>query len=423
MNKIVLLITLFSCFQLNAQDIVAIAKQKGKVGIIDKKGNWVIQPSFETIREFDSGYAMAKQNGKWGVIDNKGTWTIQPGSFEKIDFYDSGVLIAMKAKKSFYIDVNGNTINTPKESPKLNKFSEGYARFNDGKWGYINTSGTYAITPQYEDAKDFNDGLAIVQLKGNWGMIDVSGKTIINFEFEELKPFKNDVALAKQKGMWGIISKDGSWIIKPEYEKLDVFNDDYAQATKGANQGYVKKSGEFVNQPNDLIKAWDFNDGYAMTRGANNKIGYMDKNMNVVIEPKYEKGEGWSGSYARVFSSGKWKYVNEKGEEFDIENAAKLYKHLDGLAAVKVGNNFGYIDEKCVWIIKPEYENVEDEYIYSGTANMGWNLLKSDTWKKPNRVQYGFILAKKGGNFGAIDKTGNTVIPFQFEDIRPFFEF
>jgi hypothetical protein len=35
---------------------------------------WVISPRFDDAREFQSGKAAAKQRGRWGFIDRKGEW-------------------------------------------------------------------------------------------------------------------------------------------------------------------------------------------------------------------------------------------------------------------------------------------------------------------------------------------------------------
>ncbi|MBN1460634.1 MAG: WG repeat-containing protein, partial [Armatimonadetes bacterium] len=36
----------------------------------------------------------------------------------------------------------------------------------DGKWGYIDKTGTIRIQPQFDDARDFSDGLAAVRVRG-----------------------------------------------------------------------------------------------------------------------------------------------------------------------------------------------------------------------------------------------------------------
>ena len=74
---------------------LASAKINEKWGAIDSKGNWVIQPQFDYDTVFqDNGLATNKINGKWGVHDSKGNWVIQP-QFDKIwGFWDNGLASA-----------------------------------------------------------------------------------------------------------------------------------------------------------------------------------------------------------------------------------------------------------------------------------------------------------------------------------------
>ena len=49
---------------------------------------------------------------------------------------------------------------------------------HEGRWGYIDPEGRYAINPQYDEAGDFEGGLAPVRLKDAWGYINEEGKYI-----------------------------------------------------------------------------------------------------------------------------------------------------------------------------------------------------------------------------------------------------
>jgi hypothetical protein len=52
--------------------------EDGKVGFINTKGEWAIQPSFDGVGDFSYGFAVAKSNGAWGIIDTKGKWVCEP---------------------------------------------------------------------------------------------------------------------------------------------------------------------------------------------------------------------------------------------------------------------------------------------------------------------------------------------------------
>ena len=108
-------------------------------GLIDRKGNWVVKPSFSYIRKFsDNGLAMARnQDGNWGFIDKKGNWVIQPKYAGLKDFKDG---LAMARSK--------------------------------GRWGYIDEKENWVIQPKYDHALNFSEGIAMVQTKKGWVLID-----------------------------------------------------------------------------------------------------------------------------------------------------------------------------------------------------------------------------------------------------------
>ena len=237
----------------SAQQIAAIAKKGNKVGFIDKSGNWLIEAKFDMVQAFKGDYALAKVNDKWGMIDKRGTWVI-PAKFvrlsipedgyamamlgglwvivndkgetvyknteyKKIAKLGNGMLVGYMKKTADYIDVStGEKVATPIETKSLNQFSDGLARFKEKKWGYINKSGAYNIKPEFDDAKDFKDGKAMVKSAGKWGQIDLNGAWIIPAEFEKIQGFRNGQAIAKQNGKTGIIDEKGNWIKKIVFE-------------------------------------------------------------------------------------------------------------------------------------------------------------------------------------------------------------
>lgn len=57
---------------------LAKGKKTAKFGFYNTKGEWVITPQFNGVREFKNGYAAAKEGALWGIIDMKGNWVVKP---------------------------------------------------------------------------------------------------------------------------------------------------------------------------------------------------------------------------------------------------------------------------------------------------------------------------------------------------------
>ncbi|EAI5197373.1 WG repeat-containing protein, partial [Campylobacter coli] len=67
-------------------------------------------------------------------------------------------------------------------------FSEGLAAVGlNGKWGFIDKNGEFAIKPKFDDIWDFREGLASVGLNGKIGLIDKSGKFVIEPKFDDIR--------------------------------------------------------------------------------------------------------------------------------------------------------------------------------------------------------------------------------------------
>ena len=60
------------------------------------------------------------------------------------------------------------------EGPRL------YPVVRGGKWGYIDRKGFYVIEPRFDEAKEFDGGLARVKVGTKIGYIDKAGRYVWN---------------------------------------------------------------------------------------------------------------------------------------------------------------------------------------------------------------------------------------------------
>jgi hypothetical protein len=83
----------------------------------------------------------------------------------------------------------------------------------DGKWGYIDKTGAWAIEPAgFDDARSFSEGLAAVSVDGKYGYIDKTGAWVIPLRFDGAGSFSNGLARARLGDRWGYIDKTGRLI-------------------------------------------------------------------------------------------------------------------------------------------------------------------------------------------------------------------
>ena len=133
-----------------------------------------------------------------------------------------------KAKMEAYV----SNYATPNRKPKEEKCEivnipadELTADHKDGKWGFIDTKGNFVIEPKFDDASDFSDGCAQVELDGKWGFIDTKGNFVIEPKFDYAVPFKYNLNSTKvnYNGKWGAIDRSGDWVVEPTHTKYTDF--------------------------------------------------------------------------------------------------------------------------------------------------------------------------------------------------------
>lgn len=187
---------------------VAQGEAKGKYGLIDEKGNWVIQPQYYDLNIEDNGLFLASieaNDAKWAIIDKSGKITAGPfsqykkyfsmsgtSSFSKeglmpIQDIATGLYGFMDNKGKIVIPCTYNTqaffyeriamVSTGgiKETDRFGRFT-----FNNADWKAIDASGKVLFKlPLGFIANDFSEGRCVITDGDKTGIIDTKGKFIV----------------------------------------------------------------------------------------------------------------------------------------------------------------------------------------------------------------------------------------------------
>ena len=213
-------------------------------------------------------------------------------------------------------------------------------RSADGKWGYIKQKQTYAIKPQFDDAKRFSEGLAPAALGKKFGYIDATGRFVIEPQFVFAEPFSEGRALVFPD--WGLnffgraegytlfvragyIDHTGKMVIKDRFvENAHSFSEGLAAFQAGINYtygqskwGYLDNSGNWAIQPQFDVAA-DFSEGLAavsvrVQKGDRDRWGYIDKTGTLVIPAQFDKALPFAGGLAKVKTNTGWRYLDKQG--------------------------------------------------------------------------------------------------------------
>jgi WG containing repeat len=296
------------------------------VGFIDETGKVIIEPRFETARDFSEGLAYVEAKDFKGFIDRFGKVVIRVAYRFAKDFHEGLAAVGMS------------------DEPHKND------------WGYIDRSGKLVIKQQYSFADDFSEGLAGVEVNGKYGFIDAQGTMLIPPRFDLSREvrhpgrtvssgrFVSGLACVRVEGLVGYINRKGEFVIRPQFTYAQDFSEGLAWATmKGQSKpgvlaGWIDKSGRWAVTGVDGFSFsefpqsgtysnhyldWRYSEGlvpFFIYSGDQALHGYMNRRGQVVIEPRdFEQVGPFVGGVALVVFHGNstlmedYGYINKKG--------------------------------------------------------------------------------------------------------------
>lgn len=180
----------------------------GKWGYVNRTGEWVIDPQWRQAEPFSEGRAAVETGGRWGIIDRDGNYMLEPSlraqTFQTVDGerigdapvrpYATGCAAVVGETASdppYFIDRQGRfwlrnglpEALLGEDVREFGSFSEGKAWFRiyrsglTDDYGWIDTTGSVVIAPEFVGGGAFVDGLAPAATdRDNWGFIDEAGE-------------------------------------------------------------------------------------------------------------------------------------------------------------------------------------------------------------------------------------------------------
>ena len=124
---------------------------KGKWGVMDRTGAYVIAPQYERIYPLSEGLFAVRLNDQWGFIDGAGGAVIPP-TYDQVVSFGEGAASVCKDGTWHVIDKDGKDILIlPDGVTDLGPFAAGLMPVRVGKlWGYMNHAGDFVVAPAYD---------------------------------------------------------------------------------------------------------------------------------------------------------------------------------------------------------------------------------------------------------------------------------
>lgn len=332
----------------------------GKYGFINREGLQVIPAVYQEVMPFNEGLAVVASEGKYGVIDRKGATQI-PFDYDAISDFINGIAIVEKEGKMGLIQRNGHLV-LKCEFEDLGMISDGLIYGSTGgKYGYYDAMGRERIMQKYDDAFDFNEGIAKVEIYGLQAFIDIYDIFVAQPAYSEIELFSDSLFVFKDDELIGLMDRLAKVVVPAKYDEIGPLHNGMAIAAIDGEVVYLNEFGEIIIQDDfqvypNFISSGEFLDGQAIAM-KDLKYGRIDIKGNTVTSFKYDNlGRGEAifpfeedGFWGMLDRSGKT-VVSPQYTDLKIVNTLLIAENKDGAGVMSLSGNI---------IVPFEFDQVE----------------------------------------------------------------
>ena len=243
--------------------------------------------TYEKIDRAPSGYAAVYDGSGWGVIAPDGN-TAYDCDYTYITPYSderSAVFCTEEHIRLFDAGRVVQAILTDGIS-QARAYGDGLLPVcRDGKWSYLACEDASWLPGSYEDASAFQNGAAAVKENGRWRMIAPNGEPVGEAAFSDVKLHGNGDYCFD-----GVMAAavDGVW---------NLYTADGAPAAE------LQAAGLDV-----------FLGGGIAFQDASGKWGFVNRKGEVLIEPQFQQARSFSGGLAAVYDGNGWGFIDRSGK-------------------------------------------------------------------------------------------------------------
>lgn len=389
--------------------------QNNKWGVIDSNGEVVIDPSYAEIvivpnsksEVFLCTYDVNYETGTYQTkAVNSKNETILSG-YDQIEAisntdenqnlsYATNVLRVQKEGKYGLIDFSGKEL-LPCEYEEiiaLEGVENAYKIRKDGKYGVANSEGKILIQTQYADVENLGEessqGFIVKNEEGKYGIRDVADAQVLEIKYDGIqKIHANEQYVVVQGGKDIVVKKDGTELLNGDYDKIVAL-------LKNADQGIIyQKQNQYgiMNLEGAATIPASYEDLKEAKLGTflakkDGKYGIIDAQGNTKLDFQYTNLT-----------------YNEKADIYIAEDEQFNNQILDNNYQVRQTGILVDLDEDKGYFSLRQ----NDEYKY-------YNFRFEERKEADIFSSRTLFLSKKDGKYGFVDKDGNVVVDYTYDD-------
>ena len=381
-----------------------------KWGVINNKGEIVIDTTYDEMIAipdpekaiFVCVYNVNEQTGEYKtkvIDDKKETKFTEYDQVEAIENFDSkqniwfekNVLRVKKNGKYGLIDLDGNKVLETEydEITSLKSVKENLIVKKAGKVGVLNCLGQVIIPVEYSDVKllkeSYKNEYIIVDENGNSGVMSTSKTVILEPKYKEIKFLNSaEVFAANIDGKWNLINKKGE-VLNSTYDDYTFSKGDYVIVKQGDRYGIITTAGEVKIEPTYEELNYAFSIYYIAKQEG--KYGVINTDNTTLISFEYENMVYW-----------------DEKEIIIADRSATVTALFDNNLAEKLNGIFVFEKD----YIKARMDGQDKYYTYKFEEKKAQDVLTKNT----------LFVSKKDGKYGFVDKEGNVVVDYKYDEAK-----
>ncbi len=261
----------------------------------------------------------------------------------------------------------------------------------DNKVGIVNTVGQIIVKPEYKNilklGQDYRNGYIVVNEENKYGIVSINEAKILETEYDEVKYINSsEMYAAKKDGKWKLIGKDNSVILEEGFTEIVEANFENIVAKKDSKYGVITKTGEEkIPYQYDYLE-YISNENYIAKK--DNKYGVINLSNTEILKFEY---------ISMIYREDADFIEAQKVETETIVYTSKLEEKFVGTVC-QVNVEKGFIKAR-----------INNEYKY-------FNLKFEEKTNIDLLTSNNLFLSKKDGKYGYVNKSGNVVVDYIYDD-------
>jgi hypothetical protein len=444
-----------------------IVQSGGYQGLLDKNFKELFPTIYEDVTELESGifHITDKYQKQW-LMNIDGKKLSGPHDNIEQEFDDNYTAIGYKVStkgKDGFIDLNYKSI-IPTSYLELSKITMGcndyiFSYTDKNKYGLLDKSGkklgkaTYSsvnnssyfgkyilvgVEKKSKSKKNKNKHGGLIDdewyyddyMPSTYGLIDLTGKMVLKAVYDDYSYSYGETSLIILKKGSNYVALDANLdpIFNKDFSYIESLGDFYKVQLGGVDNGYgtpeggvfglYDKNGKEIIpvQYEDIAQiGYESTNGYIIKR--NGKYGICSATGKVLMEAQYSEMncEGDLCIVSRYIEQSEQTKMGLINHSSLKEIVPTIYEHIESLSyegdyLIKSNNKFGLISKTGQVILPANYNFLKATDLYE---NDEWIL--ANAYGEVTQSYYGSDVT--GGNWGVINKKGDTILPFKFKEI------